>query len=73
MSSPFSNSLTYGRPSWQTVATVNGNFTVVNVTGTTVVEEVGFGMGGFGEGGFDTKTLVIGGAAAPNWATVAVK
>ena len=73
------------KPNWTNAMSVNPGWSDVNLTqsaswvplpdlsnGNTVYE-VGYGQGGFGEGGYDTPTIIYPPASTPNWAVEVLK
>lgn len=66
MSNPFSKSQASSQPLWGTVVTIPAVFSMFPPT-ATVIDEVGYGEGGFGEDGYDTPAINIQAAPRPNW------
>jgi hypothetical protein len=68
MSGPFSSVGSNGQPQWTNLPPDAGNFTTVNVLGSSY-QEVGYGQGGYGEDGYDTPSQTAQGAPQPIWTT----
>ena len=64
---PFSPTSPTGMPSWAIGTAPDGNFSPVNVIGTTTTPEIGYGEGGYGEDGYDTPAQTIQAASTPIW------